>query len=251
MEIKKISGLFETMRCLRGKIVHLDWHLERLRLSAKLINLKLPVSRRQLENEIYATVKLNCLNDARVRVVLEADPSGAEIFVSATAYQPFSAQRYQKGFSAITSSLRQDERCLSARIKSTNRALYNLSLQEARKKGFDEAIILNQRGNICEGARSNIFFRLSGELFTPALANGCLPGVIRRLIFDFAKKDGLNIYEGNFTLEDLAACNEAFLTNSLMGVMPLTRLGAKSISGGKAGRVSRRFLNRYQLLLRK
>jgi len=251
MEIKKISGLFETMRCFQGKIIHLDWHLERLRVSAKLINLKLPVGCRRLEKEIYATVKLNRLNDARVRVVLTATPSGAEIFVSATVYQSFSVQRYRKGFSAIASSLRQDERRLSARIKSTDRALYNLSLQEARKKGFDEAIILNQRGNICEGARSNIFFRLKDELFTPALINGCLPGVIRRLIFDFAKKDGLKIYEGNFVLEDLAACDEAFLTNSLMGIMPLTRLGKKPIANAKAGKLSAEFLKNYQALLKK
>jgi len=124
-------------------------------------------------------------------------------------------------------------------------------LEQVRKKGFDEAIILNRRGNICEGARSNIFFKVEGELFTPALSNGCLAGVTRRLIFTFAKKLRLKTYEGNFILEDLGGCDEAFLTNSMLGVMPLTRLADRPIADGKIGKTSESFLKNYQDLLKK
>ena len=251
MEPEKINGVFETMRCFQGKIIHLDWHLERMAACAKLADLKLPATVRQLENEIYSTVKLNRLYDARVRLTLSRLPSGAEISVFAKEYRPFSPKQYKAGFSAAVSSWRQDECSLSARIKSTNRSLYNLSLEQVRKKGFDEAIILNRRGNICEGARSNIFFKVEGELFTPALSNGCLAGVTRRLIFTFAKKLRLKTYEGNFILEDLGGCDEAFLTNSMLGVMPLTRLADRPIADGKIGKTSESFLKNYQDLLKK
>lgn len=251
MEPEKITGLFETMRCFEGKIIHLDWHLERLARAAKLVHLRLATAGRQLEKEIYSTVKLNQLPDASVRLTLCESSSGMEISIFAKEYRPFSRQQYKKGFSAAVSSLRQDENSLLARIKSTNRLIYNLSLAQARKRGFDEAVILNHRGLIAEGSRSNIFFRSGNTLFTPALSNGCLEGITRRVIFNLAKKKQIKIFEGDFTLEDLQSAEEAFLTNSLIGVMPLTRLENKSIGNGQSGKISKLFLKAYLLLLKK
>ena len=243
-------GLFETMRCFQGRIIHLDWHLARIKNAAKLIHLDLPLTAAGLKNKIIATSKLNRLQDTQLRLTIWKSLSGTGVFILVKEYSPFTRQKYQRGFSAVVSSFRQDENSLLTRIKSTNRLIFNLSLAQAKKRGFDEAIILNHRGLVTEGARSNIFFRSGNTLFTPALSNGCLEGITRRVIFNLAQKKQIKICEGDFTLEDLQSAEEAFLTNSLIGVMPLTSLENKAIGNGKIGKTSKSFLEAYLLLLK-
>jgi len=135
-------------------------------------------------------------------------------------------------------------------LKTTNRIFYDLSLKEARDKGFDEAIILNSRGIIAEASRSNIFWVKDKELFTPGLECGCLDGITRKAVFDLAKKYNFKIYTGNFTLQDLYTCDEAFLTNSLWGIMPLAVIEKETIGKGKCGKLTRFFIEKYNSLLK-
>ncbi|MBM3252414.1 MAG: hypothetical protein FJZ11_06545, partial [Candidatus Omnitrophica bacterium] len=115
----------------------------------------------------------------------------------------------------------------------------------------DEAIILNNRGYVSEGSRSNIFLVKDNTVFTPSLSSGCLAGITRKAIFDLAKIYNIKICEGNFTLRDLHTAEEIFLTNSLMGVMALTSLEKEPIAKGSVGRVTKFFMKKYNLLLKK
>lgn len=146
------------------------------------------------------------------------------------------------------SSLRQSSGSLFSRVKSTNRLLYEISFQQAKQKGFDEAIILNERGYITEASRSNVFFAKDNNLFTPSLDCGCLEGVTRKIIFEQAKKHKINISEGKFTLFDLYEADEAFLSNSLMGVMPLAQAEDRVVNNGKAGELTGFFANKLTIL---
>jgi branched-subunit amino acid aminotransferase/4-amino-4-deoxychorismate lyase len=128
--------------------------------------------------------------------------------------------------------------------------LYEISFQAAKKAGFDEAVILNELGYITEGTRSNIFFIKDKQLCTPALTCGCLPGITRQAVFALAKECHLDLCEGKFTLRDLAQAEEAFLTNSLMGVMPLTSLNRQSIGQRKCAKITKIILKKYHCLLK-
>lgn len=243
-------GLFETMRAYYGKIVYLGAHLNRLKQSAKFIGLNCPYSVSQLKQVISKAVKINNLKDAYVRLTLWKAEKGLGILVFAKKYQPFTKSKYRKGFSASFSSFRQSQEPLMANIKTTNRIFYELSLKQARGKGFDEAIILNSLGYIAEASRSNLFFVKDSRIFTPALECGCLAGITRKIIFDMAKKENLKIYEGRFTREDLYNCDEAFLSNSLMGIMPLTLIEKQAIADKNCGSLTACLIKKYNTLLK-
>ena len=242
-------GVFETMRSLNQKIVYLDQHIRRIIDAAKLIGLKPKYSASQLKSAISATVKRNSFRDACVRLTSWQAEVGTSVSIIARKYQAPSAQKYKQGFSSCVSSLRQTDDSKLARIKTTSRALYQLSLREAEGKGFDEALILNSRGYITEAARSNIFLVKEGKLLTPSLDCGCLDGITRRAIFDLARRS-FQISEGKFTVKDLFCADEAFLTNSLMGVMPLTSIDGKAIGNNQCGKITKLFIKKYRYLLK-
>ena len=243
-------GLFETMRAYNNRIVYFDAHLERLKRSARLLDIRCPYSLARFKEIIYEAVKINGLRDASIRLTLWKCESGADTLIIAKKYQPCPSRKYKKGFRASISPFRQNENSFLAQLKTTNYLLYRLAYAEAKEKGFDEAVILNQKGNIAEASRSNLFFIKNKELFTPSLACGCLNGITRRVIFDLANKYHIKAYEGAFSILDLYACDEAFLTNSLMGIMPLVSVeGRRIIRGRSRYKLTRFFIEKYKSLL--
>jgi len=240
-------GLFETMRSYNNKIVYLDQHLKRMKASGNIIGMRLNYSMVQLKEIIWKTVKINGFKDTYVRLTLWKSASGTDILAAARKYVP--GERKQT-FRACTSLLKQNEESLLARIKTTNYLLYKIAYLEAENKGFDEAIILNNRGLICEASRNNIFLIKDSQIFTPSLSCGCLDGITRKVIFDLAKRNHGKICEGNFTLRDLYAADEAFLTNSLAGVTPLISIEKYIIGKGAIGRLTKYFMNKYNQLLK-
>lgn len=242
-------GLFETMRAYRGRIVYLSEHLKRLKSSSRLIRLECLYPSVKLKKMIDDAIALGNFKDAYVKLSLWKSEKDARVLIVARRYQPYPFLKYRRGFQAVISRFRQNEDSLLARIKTTNRLLYELSFREAKEKGFDEAVILNNRGYIAEASRSNIFLVKDNNLFTPALENGCLDGVTRKAIFDLAKRYKIKIYEGNLTVQDLYGVGAAFLTNSLMGVMPLVSVEAHPIADGAVDKLTRFFIKKYTLLL--
>ena len=243
-------GLFETMRAYNNRIVYFDAHLERLKRSARLLDIRCPYSLARFKEIIYEAVKINGLRDASIRLTLWKCENGADTLIIAKKYQPYSSHKYKKGFRASISPFRQNENSFLAQLKTTNYLLYRLAYAKAQEKGFDEAVILNQKGNIAEASRSNLFFIKDKELFTPSLECGCLNGITRRVIFDLAKKYHIKAYAGAFSILDLYACDEAFLTNSLMGIMPLVSVEGRRIRQGRSRyKLTRFFIEKYKSLL--
>lgn len=243
-------GLFETMRSYNNNIVYFDAHLKRIKNSCKLINIRFPYTFDKLKEIIKNTIKMNNFSDAYVRLTLWKAQSSTGTLIIIKKYQPYPSIEYINGFRACISPFRQIENSFLARLKTTNYLFYQLAYAEAKKKKFDEAIILNNRGYIAEGSRSNIFLIKDNELFTPALESGCLNGVTRKVIFDLAEKYKIRISEGKFTLQDLCEADGAFLTNSLIGVMPLTWLEKHSIGKGRVDRITKFFMKKYNSLLK-
>jgi len=243
-------GLFETMRAYNKKIVYFDKHLERLKRSAKLLDIRCPYPLIKLKEIIHEAVKINGFRDAYVRLTLWKCEKGTDILVMVKKYQPYPSWKYNKGFRACISSFRQNENSSLAQLKTTNYLLYRLAYAQAIEKGFDEAIILNHKGYIAEASRSNLFFIKAQELFTPSLECSCLNGITRRAVFDLAKKHNIKAYAGNFCIPDLYASDEAFLTNSLRGIMPLVSVEKQRIGRGISRyKLTRFFMEKYKSLL--
>ena len=222
-EASQSPGLFETMRSLRKNIVCLNGHLRRLKKSCRILGIRFGYRTVELEKITQGIVELSPGDDLCLRLSVWQQGRSAQILFRARTYEPYPQKKYTDGFKLWVSPKPQDEKSAFARVKSTNRLFYETAFQGAKKHGFDEALILNQRGQICECSRSNIFWVKDGEIFTPSVSCSCLPGVTRQVIMKLAGRFRLKVHAGGFTLRHLLGCDEAFLTNSLMGIMPVNK----------------------------
>ncbi|MDI6606237.1 MAG: aminotransferase class IV [Candidatus Omnitrophota bacterium] len=243
-------GLFETMRSSCNKIVYLDAHLERLKSSCALINLGFPFTLPGLKKIIKEALRINGFTESYLRLTLWKSEKKTSASLVVKKYRPYPAAKYAKGFKACISPYRQSTDFCFPRLKSTNYLFYRLSLMDAKRRNCEEAIILNNLGFIVEGSRTNIFFARGKELFTPSLECGGLAGITRKVVFDLAGSRNLKIYEAKFSPADLCGSDEAFLTNSLIGIMPLKVFEGKRIGKNKCARVTRLLIKKYNCLLK-
>jgi branched-chain amino acid aminotransferase group I len=240
-------GLFETMRAYEGQVFRLDSHLNRLARSAKILGL--PIGVTDLEDAVMATIQANQLGDARIRITVSIgegsmvpDPSTCKqptVLILAGDYHPYLEQIYQKGFRAVVFS----------RLKSANYLENMLAKQEARAVGVDEALCLNEKGLLAEASMSNIFLVDDGVLRTPGDESGILPGVTRGVVLELASRLGISTLEHDVRLDEIAEAQEAFLTNSLIEIMPLTEIAGRHIGSGRPGPVTRRLMADYKKLV--
>lgn len=243
-------GLFETMRAYSGHIFRLKRHLERLSQSAKLLGL--PLNAFDLEKACYDTLQANKLKDARIRLtvsigegeVIPIPPKHPKptVLVTAARYVPLAEEAYRKGYKAVVSSIRQNSQSPLSRLKSANYLNNILARIEARAAGADEAILLNERGFLCEGSASNIFLVSKGNLITPGEESGCLPGITRQVVIELAQGLGISLAQREVRFEELLRAGEAFLTNSIMELMPLAEVDGKPIGRGEVtGRLTQAY----------
>lgn len=244
-------GVFETMRSIDKRIVYFDRHIERIKSSCGLVRVRFPYSEAAIKKAINKALSLTGFRDNYIRLTLWKKEALTGILIVARQYRPYSREKYASGFRCCISQFKQIESSALSRAKTTSRILYELALGQAKDKDFDEAVIFNNRGFICEGARTNIFFVKDKEIFTPALECGCLDGITRKAVLDLALRYKLKCYDGKFTLFDLLKADEAFLTNSLIGVMPLASVENKTIGKGKSRPLTKFLIKKYNCLLGK
>jgi branched-chain amino acid aminotransferase len=251
-------GLFETMRAYGGKVFRLDRHLERLAGSAE--KLGIAVDRSALAGAVTDTIKANKLSDARVRLTVSIGEGGTvpdpascglpTVLVVAGEYQPLPDEIYEKGYRAIVSSVRRNSRSHVSKMKSLSYLESMLARREARAAGVDEALCLNEKGMLAEASMSNVFVVTGGILKTPGVASGILPGVTREAVLELAGELGSPAKEDDITFEVLLEAEEAFLTNSVIEIMPLTEVGGQSTGSGMPGQVTRKLMADYKGMVR-
>jgi len=250
-------GLFETMRAYEGRVFRLDRHLNRLARSAEVLGLPLPAT--DLRSAVMATIQANQLGDARVRIAVSIgeggivpDPSTCDqptVLILAGHYQPYPEQVYEKGFKAIVSSIHRNSQSPLSRLKSANYLESMLARQEARAAGVDEALCLNEKGLLAEASMSNVFLVTNGTIRTPGPGSGILPGITREAILELAPSLAISTLEDDVRRDELFQAQEAFLTNSLIEVMPLTEIDGKPVGSGRPGPLTRRLAAAYKRLV--
>jgi len=257
-------GLFETMRAYQGHIFRLDRHLARLRRSAQSLGLTHSIlhvveGKQSLETACTAILEVNKLKDARLRLTVSAgegdmmpDPgtcSSPTVLVTARNLIPLPPEKYESGFKATLSSLHRNSQSPLSRLKSTCYMENILARMAARATGCDEAILLNEQGYLAEGSTTNIFLASNGELITPSLESGVLPGITREAVLEIARAANIKTMERQVELKELIEAEEAFVTNSILELMPLTLLDGKPIGTGKPGQLTKELLAAYRKLV--
>ncbi len=238
-------GVFETMRVHQAKISLLEDHLTRLSKGLKILRVRAPYSKKQLRQYLNRVVRVNHFKEARLRLAVWKEQKRTRIAIVGQAFKGYSRNQYDKGFKAVISSIRRPKTRFS-HIKSMDYGCFRRAFMEAKKKKYDEAILLNSRKEIVEGSRTNVFFIKGDVLYTPATHCGCLNGITRQAIIRSARQLHVSCKPIAAGVQRLVHADEAFVTNSLLGVMPLTSLGGKQIGRGKAGPLTQKLLSIYR-----
>ena len=218
----KAKGVFETMLGLDGALLDTALHLKRLRAGLKILGIKAPSINPLVLKEVLRRNHLSC---ARVRLMIWQVPpvagqAGKQTHVMAAAL-PYKVPT-KKIYRVCLIKTNRSANDRLAGLKSLDYELFAQAKTEAQSKGFDEALLLNRSGAIFEAGRANIFWMKNKVLYTPPLSSGCLNGITRQQVIKHAKNLKIPVEERNLTPEILKKADAAFLTNSLIGVKPIS-----------------------------
>jgi branched-chain amino acid aminotransferase len=264
------AGLFETMRARQGKVFRLRQHLERMMRSAQALAIPLALDTEQLGAMVTELLDANDLTDARLRLTVtrgdihaataEEPVPPVTLILSATALAPYPAELYEKGMTVVVSASKQNPENPTTGHKTTSYFDRLLALREAQLLHAGEALWFTAGTNyLAEGCISNVFLvDKKGILCTPPLTvpekperRMCLPGVTRQVVLESATAAGILPHERMLTINDLLAAKEVFLTNAIMGVMPVTRVERHEVGEGKVGAMARQLVDIYRALVDK
>lgn len=245
------DGLFETIRCEEGQLFFHVAHLARLARGARLLEIPWNLTSEEFLAICHQVLDANSLKTARLRVTLtRGEPSNSPeigapqtaptLIINAQAVDQSALDAARdRGWTAHLVDFPRNHRSPLAQIKTTSYQECLLARQQARRKGADEGILLNTDGHLAEGAMSNIFVVRGENVYTPPVADGALPGIVRLKVGLICARHGINHEEKSLTNDDLRTANEVFMTNSIIEIMPVVRLGDEVIGSGKPGGMTR------------
>ena len=208
-------GAFETIVVKDGKLIFLDRHLRRLDRALHFLKIGTLDERGITEKQVIDCVKQQKLKDGACKLTVSK-----KNVVFQQRQNPYTDDIRRTGFVMDFSSVRRNETSPLTAYKTLNYGDCILENRQAHGLGMNERIFLNQKGQISEGTVSNIFFVRSGKLYTPDLSCGLLPGILREYLCETENVEEAVIYPA-----ELGQYEECFVTNSLMGIMPVNQLG--------------------------
>ena len=252
------DGIFETLRARGGRVTELGDHLARLHRSAEGLDISLPADiDERLADGIAALLVADGLDgpsgDASIRItvsrgayrargVLPAhEDVPATVAIQVWPVAPAPSGHLDRGLHLIASAVRRDPQNPLATLKTTSRAEYVYARLEARRAGADDALFLTVDDYLSEGTSANLFLVRRAardgelELATPSLDCAILPGTTRSWLLGWAAREGLRRFEGLLTRTDLATADEAFLSSSVAGILPVTRFDGAPLGDGSPG----------------
>ena len=238
---RRLRGVFETMHAHVGKIKDINAHLKRLSDGLKCLGLKNPLSAVRWKAVLRKLLKQNPYPHARVRLLVWQENKKLHHAAMVLKYQPPS-QKYRRGFRVMTVKTTLPASSRRARVKSLDHAIFANAYQKAAAHGYDEALLLNAKGHVCEASRSNIFIVRGGVLLTPPLSAGCLDGITRSRVIKKAIEQGIDVREQNVMVKDITNSDGAFVTNALIGLMPLASIDGRALTMNQDKRIRVRFM---------
>ncbi|MGN0275579.1 MAG: aminotransferase class IV [Hominisplanchenecus sp.] len=216
-------GVFETIAVEQGRPLLLTRHLKRLEEGMAFLGLHRKVD----GAEILSYLEQYPPSEEKRHGALKITVTEENVLFGLRASH-YTGEQYRKGFVLQFSDIRRNETSPFTYHKTLNYGDCILEKRKARSLGADELIFLNTRGEICEGCTTNIFFGREGKLTAPPLTCGMLPGVMRQLVYEKAAVRNMEITERILYPQDLKDFDECFVTNSLLGIMPVQKFGSQN-----------------------
>ena len=250
------DGVFEGIRAYGGKIFQCPAHIERLFRSADAIRLKNPYSKDELTDAMYECLRANAISDGYIRPVITRGPGTLGLnpfkcpqpntFIIAGQIALYPKEMYANGMPIIIArTVRTAATMLRPQVKSLNYLNNILARIEAVDAGVPEALMLNDKGNICEATGDNVFIVRDGRIITPPSEAGILMGITRGVVMHLGRREGVPVVEADFTPEDLYAADECFLTGTAAEIIAVTGVNDKPFGNGKVGPITSKLLKAF------
>jgi branched-chain amino acid aminotransferase len=252
------EGVYETLRTYQQVPFLFDRHTRRLRQSASLMALDVPFTDGDLLDRVRATMAAHpAFDEAYIRILLTRgvgeltyNPAATPtptlvIIVKPLPVQP--ARTFTDGIKVSLVSVRRNHpQALNPMIKSNNLLNNAMAMQQALKRGADEALMQNQAGEVVECSQSNFFVVRDGVVSTPPLTAGLLPGITRAFVLELADELGITAREATLHPADLPRVDEAFITGTTREVTPVVAIDDTRIGTGRPGPTTERLLAAFR-----
>lgn len=236
------DSVFDTLRAYKGKPFRLEKHLDRLFEGCRVLKIEPPLEKEEISEAIMRLLQENGLannNDARIRITITGGPSSGpkglqrtgpmNFFITAKPYEP-TLKHHEEGIGVIISSFEKNSSSRISSMKTGSILDLMIAKHEAVSRGADDAILISTGGNISEATSSNVFMVKDGTLFTPDLGCALLPGVTREAVIELCKTLEIECKAVMAGSDMLLSCDELFLTNSMVEILPVNRIGSKTLS---------------------
>jgi len=251
------DGVYETLRTYAGRPFRLDRHLERLRGSAARLGIALALGDGELRRRLEALLARAANPESYIRLIVTrgvGDISynfdrvkGPTVVMAVKPFPAYPEHHFRDGVDAIVSSIRRNHpQALDPAIKSCNLLNNILAVREAQARGVGEAILLNQKGDVAEGASTNVFAVRAGALVTPPLDAGILAGITRDVVIEMGRRRGLDVREERLALSALLGADEAFLTSTTRELAPIRSVDGRPIGSGRPGPTTLALLSAFR-----
>ena len=249
------TSIFEGIRCYNtpngSAIFRLPEHIDRFFNSAKSYGMKIRYTKKQINDAIIKTVKASKLKECYIRPLayygygtMGLTPTLNKVDVSISCWEwkmgESKAGKISGAKCKISKWIRIDSRSQPMQAKSAaNYSNAALARVEALKNGYDEAIMLNYKGNIAEGSAENIFIVKNGVIKTPPLTADILDGITRNSVIRLIKSKKRKLVEKNITVNELLKADEVFMTGTAAEVKSVTKINKITIGDGKPGKITK------------
>ncbi|HPD30240.1 MAG TPA: aminotransferase class IV [Phycisphaerae bacterium] len=249
-------GLFETLRAYDGRAFLLQRHIDRMTDSAKHFDMPVLQLVEQIPDAVAAVLAANRLKNARIRFTVM--PPGAQdgherstLLVAAQETAGYPPVLYERGMTVhLNTRWRQSDLDPLAGHKTTSYFSRLLALRDAQAAGCGEGLWFTPENRLAQGCISNVFVVKEGVLRTPPLDTPVVPGITRQVVIELATEAGVKTEQVPLTVNDLLDADEVFLTNSVMEIMPVTRIERKAVSNEKPGPITGQLQQAYNAMTR-
>ncbi|MGE0704639.1 MAG: aminotransferase class IV [Vicinamibacterales bacterium] len=256
------EGIYETLRTYHGQPFLFERHMRRLRQSASMMSLTVPISDGAIAARALETMKAAGLggpagSEAYLRILvtrgvgdISYDPASCPepsiVMIAKEQIDP-PADAYRKGVKVVlVSVVRNHPGTVNPLIKSNNLLNNALGMQEAMRAHAFEGVMRNYRGELAECTTANIFVVRDGAALTPPLDAGLLAGITREFLFEVGDEIGVPVREQTLRDEDLFGADEAFLTSTTREIVPIVTVDDRTIGAGTPGTVTRKLLDAFR-----
>ena len=237
------DGLFETLKFKNDRLVLIDEHLSRLWQGMKLLQFDIPrlFTPDKLEEEMLSLIKKNKLTNARIRITVirgngglyDTEAQQLNYLIETWPLPDNNGKLNENGLHLCLYRNAVKMADSFSNCKHNNFLPYVMGALHARQEKCNDAILLNQFGNICDSTIANVFLIKDGNIITPSLSQGCIAGVMRKFVIDSLKNEGISVLETEITPDELINADEVFLTNSIYNLRWVGRIDDRVYGNSK------------------